>query len=163
MLQQRTHQFLQEEKTEHSQPEKALWRAVILTVIQDLRARPLSRERFLHKQNAINWFESQDMHRVCVYADFDPDWFHDFFRDEVAKHTRYVNAIRDVQQPFRTFASWLLDDDNSTIRPSNYKDIVRECELAIELGFRSLRKTGIYNVPDAMMARLTNRGLFRAA
>ena len=58
--------------------ERDLWVAVIATAVLDLReASPTTRrtnERELIRAEAERWFGTSNFRRICIMADFDPDY-----------------------------------------------------------------------------------------
>jgi len=80
----------------------ALWRAVILRVIDDAAGRTEAApdQAKLHRQGALAWLGVPDFKRVCLLADIDPGSVRQAVLNAWAKRPQYLNE-RNKWSPAR--------------------------------------------------------------
>lgn len=74
--------------------EQAMWRAVIVQALMDASSLSKKPENLQHKRDALVWLRgtSEDFHRVCHYAGFEPSCARQMIRESLDRGCQWRTA-----------------------------------------------------------------------
>lgn len=84
--------------------EQAMWRAVIVQALMDASSLSKKPENLQHKHDALVWLRgtSEDFHRVCHYAGFDPSCAKQMIREALERGCNWRTAPGEGERGMRS-------------------------------------------------------------
>lgn len=119
--------------------DRALWRAVLLQMIQDIKTNSKKANDQIAKRRALHWLGTQSFNTVCDYADYDPSYVMSMIK---------LSESREFQWRLPTGRGWRIQGRiakelggsvSRTLIESQHLDGVKSlgCLTCLEMGFET--------------------------